>query len=105
MSGKEYIHITPQHGGRGTIYAHSFSGRVKTQAWVIVLRQLSCPGEGTGIFFAGAGAPAGVRGNDFWTFGNGNGSVHSQLLGKGTGMKIPFQFLGTGTGMKIQFPI
>ena len=30
---------------------------------------------------------AGVSGNDFWIFENGNGSAYSQLLGTGTGMK------------------
>ena len=29
----------------------------------------------------------GVSGNDFWSFGNGNGSAHSQTLGTGPGMK------------------
>ena len=63
---------------------------------------------------------SGVSGNDFWAFGNGNGngSVHSQLLGTGTGMKnsIPnfwewerewklhSQFLGMGPGMKNSIP-
>ena len=41
---------------------------------------------------------AGVSGNDFWIFENGNGSAYSQLLGTGTGMKIPFPIFGNGNG-------
>ena len=57
----------------------------------------------------------GVSGNDFWSFGNGNGngSAHSQTKGNGN-EKFNFQLLGTGTekfhsqflgtGMEIPFP-
>ena len=59
---------------------------------------------------------SGVSGNDFRTFGNGNGngSAHSQTLGTGMKNCIPIfwerewifhsLFLGSGTGMEIAFP-
>ena len=36
--------------------------------------------------------------NPFPNFGNGNEKLHSQLLGMGTGMKIPFPIFGNGNG-------
>ena len=52
---------------------------------------------GPGLYMPWRGT-SGVSGNDFWTFGNGNGNdkLHSQLLG--TGMKIPFLTLGNRNG-------
>ena len=72
------------------------------------------------ILFTQSSYSPGVSGNDFWTFGNGNGNgpAHSQTLGTGTGtinwipnfwerereLKLHSQFLGTGTRMEIPFP-
>ena len=54
---------------------------------------------GPGLYMPWRGT-SGVSGNDFWTFGNGNGNdkLHSQLLGTGTGMKISFPIFGNGNG-------
>ena len=47
---------------------------------------------------------AGVSGNDFWGFGNGNRKFHSQSLGTGRELKIPFPKFGNGKGMKKSIP-
>ena len=59
--------------------------------------------------FAALGAvlpKSGVSGNDFWGFGNGNGNrkFHSQSLGTGRELKIPFPKFGNGKGMKKSIP-
>ena len=52
------------------------------------------------------GCVSGVSGNDFWGFGNGNGNrkFHSQSLGTGRELKIPFPKFGNGKGMKKSIP-
>ena len=69
-------------------YSSAFHSRVFSSASCLFMFCRLVKNQNSGFHFV-VSSEAGVSGNDFWTFGNGNGSAHSQTLGTGMRNFIP----------------